>query len=218
MDLLRAEGISKIYCQNTVSLQALRSVSVTIQKGEFVAILGRSGSGKSTLLNILAGLDCPTKGKVYIDGTDLFQLSEEKRTMLRREKIGFVFQSYELLPSLSVMKNIRLPELKADDDYVKELLGALEIGQYEKCYPDQLSGGEQQRVAIARALVNHPSILFGDEPTGNLDSRTERNVIDLLKNLAARYGTSILMVTHNEELVKDADRVIRLEDGEIVNG
>lgn len=218
MEVLRAENISKIYCQNTVSLQALHSVSVTIQKGEFVAILGRSGSGKSTLLNILAGLDCPTKGKVYIDGTDLFQLSEEKRTMLRREKIGFVFQSYELLPSLSVMKNIRLPELKADDDYVKELLGALEIGQYEKCYPDQLSGGEQQRVAIARALVNHPSILFGDEPTGNLDSRTERIVIDLLKNLAARYGTSILMVTHNEELVKDADRIIRLEDGEIVNG
>lgn len=218
MDLLRAESISKIYCQNAVSLQALRSVSVTIQKGEFVAILGRSGSGKSTLLNILAGLDCPTEGKVYIDGTDIFNLSEEKRTMLRREKIGFVFQSYELLPSLSVMKNIRLPELKADDDYVKELLGALEIGQYEKCYPDQLSGGEQQRVAIARALVNHPSILFADEPTGNLDSRTERIVIDLLKNLAAKYGTSILMVTHNEELVKDADRVIRLEDGEIVNG
>lgn len=218
MEVLRAESISKIYRQNAVSLQALRSVSVTIQKGEFVAILGRSGSGKSTLLNILAGLDCPSEGKVYIDGTDLFNLSEEKRTMLRRKKTGFVFQSYELLPSLSVMKNIRLPELKADDEYVKELLGALEIGQYEKCYPDQLSGGEQQRVAIARALVNHPSILFADEPTGNLDSGTERTVIDLLKNLAAKYGTSILMVTHNEELVKDADRVIRLEDGEIVNG
>lgn len=218
MEVLRAESISKIYRQNAVSLQALRSVSVTIQKGEFVAILGRSGSGKSTLLNILAGLDCPSEGKVYIDGTDLFNLSEEKRTMLRRKKTGFVFQSYELLPSLSVMKNIRLPELKADDEYVKELLGALEIGQYENCYPDQLSGGEQQRVAIARALVNHPSILFADEPTGNLDSGTERVVIDLLKNLAARYGTSILMVTHNEELVKDADRVIRLEDGEIVNG
>lgn len=218
MEVLRAESISKIYCQNAVSLQALRSVSVTIQKGEFVAILGRSGSGKSTLLNILAGLDKPSEGKVYIDGTDIFNLSEEKRTLLRREKIGFVFQSYELLHSLSVMKNIRLPELKADDDYVKELLGALEIGQYENCYPDQLSGGEQQRVAIARALVNHPSILFADEPTGNLDSGTERIVIDLLKNLAAKYGTSILMVTHNEELVKDADRVIRLEDGEIVNG
>ena len=218
MEVLRAENISKIYCQNAVSLQALRSVSVTIQKGEFVAILGRSGSGKSTLLNILAGLDRPSEGKVYIDGTDIFNLSEEKRTLLRREKIGFVFQAYELLHSLTVTENIRLPELKADTDYVRELLDTLKIRQYEKCYPDQLSGGEQQRASIARALINHPPILFADEPTGNLDSKTERIVIDLLKNLAAKYGTSILIVTHNEDLVKDADRVIRLEDGEIVNG
>lgn len=218
MEVLRAENISKIYCQNAVSLQALCSVSVTIQKGEFVAVLGRSGSGKSTLLNILAGLDRPSEGKVYIDGTDIFNLSEEKRTLLRREKIGFVFQAYELLHSLTVTENIRLPELKADTDYVRELLDTLKIRQYEKCYPDQISGGEQQRAAIARALINHPPILFADEPTGNLDSKTERIVIDLLKNLAAKYGTSILIVTHNEDLVKDADRVIRLEDGEIVNG
>ena len=218
MEVLRAENISKIYCQNAVSLQALRSVSVTIQKGEFVAVLGRSGSGKSTLLNILAGLDRPSEGKVYIDGTDIFNLSEEKRTLLRREKIGFVFQAYELLHSLTVTENIRLPELKADTDYVRELLDTLKIRQYEKCYPDQLSGGEQQRTAITRALINHPPVLFADEPTGNLDSKTERIVIDLLKNLAAKYGTSILIVTHNEDLVKDADRVIRLEDGEIVNG
>ena len=218
MEVLRAENISKIYCQNAVSLQALRGVSVTIQKGEFVAVLGRSGSGKSTLLNILAGLDRPSEGKVYIDGTDIFSLSEEKRTLLRREKIGFVFQAYELLHSLTVTENIRLPELKADTDYVRELLDTLKIRQYEKCYPDQLSGGEQQRTAIARALINHPPVLFADEPTGNLDSKTERIVIDLLKNLAAKYGTSILIVTHNEDLVKDADRVIRLEDGEIVNG
>ena len=218
MEVLRAENISKIYCQNAVSLQALCSVSVTIQKGEFVAVLGRSGSGKSTLLNILAGLDRPSEGKVYIDGTDIFSLSEEKRTLLRREKIGFVFQAYELLHSLTVTENIRLPELKADTDYVRELLDTLKIRQYEKCYPDQLSGGEQQRASIARALINHPPILFADEPTGNLDSKTERIVIDLLKNLAAKYGTSILIVTHNEDLVKDADRVIRLEDGEIVNG
>ena len=218
MEVLRAENISKIYCQNAVSLQALRSVSVTIQKGEFVAVLGRSGSGKSTLLNILAGLDKPSKGKVCIDGTDIFHLSEEKRTLLRREKIGFVFQAYELLHSLTVIENIRLPELTKDVQYVEELLDALKIRQYEKSYPDQLSGGEQQRTAIARALVNHPPILFADEPTGNLDSRTERVVIDLLKSLAAKYGTSILLVTHNEELVRDADRVIRLEDGEIVNG
>lgn len=201
-----------------MSLQALHRVSVTIQKGKFVAILGRSGSGKSTLLNILAGLDKPLEGKVYIDGTDIFHLSEEKRTLLRREKIGFVFQAYELLYSLTVTENIRLPELEANADYVGELLEALGIRQYETCYPDQLSGGEQQRVAIARALINHPPILFADEPTGNLDSKTERIVIDLLKNLAEKYGISILMVTHNEDLVKDADRVIRLEDGEIVNG
>ena len=218
MEVLRAESISKIYCQNAVSLQALRSVSVTIQKGEFVAILGRSGSGKSTLLNILAGLDKPSEGKVYIDGTDIFHLSEEKRTLLRREKIGFVFQAYELLHALTVTENIRLPELTKDADYMRELLDTLEIRQYEKSYPDQLSGGEQQRVSIARALINHPPILFADEPTGNLDSKRERIVIDLLKNLAEKYGTSILMVTHNEDLVKDADRVIRLEDGEIVNG
>lgn len=201
-----------------MSLQALHRVSVTIQRGKFVAILGRSGSGKSTLLNILAGLDKPLEGKVYIDGTDIFHLSEEKRTLLRREKIGFVFQAYELLYSLTVTENIRLPELEANADYVGELLEALGIRQYETCYPDQLSGGEQQRVAIARALINHPPILFADEPTGNLDSKTERIVIDLLKNLAEKYGISILMVTHNEDLVKDADRVIRLEDGEIVNG
>ena len=163
-------------------------------------------------------MDRPSEGKVYIDGTDIFNLSEEKRTLLRREKIGFVFQAYELLHSLTVTENIRLPELKADTDYVRELLDTLKIRQYEKCYPDQLSGGEQQRASIARALINHPPVLFADEPTGNLDSKTERIVIDLLKNLAAKYGTSILIVTHNEDLVKDADRVIRLEDGEIVNG
>ena len=218
LEVLRAENISKIYCQNAVSLQALRDVSVTIQKGEFVVVLGRSGSGKSTLLNILAGLDRPSEGKVYIGGTDIFNLSEEKRTLLRREKIGFVFQAYELLHSLTVAENIRLPELEANADYAGELLDALEIRKYEKCYPDQLSGGEQQRTAIARALINHPPILFADEPTGNLDSKTERIVIDLLKKLAAKYETSILIVTHNEDLVKDADRVIRLEDGEIVNG
>ena len=218
LEVLRVENISKIYCQNAVSLQALRDVSVTIQKGEFVVVLGRSGSGKSTLLNILAGLDRPSEGKVYIGGTDIFNLSEEKRTLLRREKIGFVFQAYELLHSLTVAENIRLPELEANADYAGELLDALEIRKYEKCYPDQLSGGEQQRTAIARALINHPPILFADEPTGNLDSKTERIVIDLLKKLAAKYETSILIVTHNEDLVKDADRVIRLEDGEIVNG
>lgn len=190
---------------------------MTVKKGEFIAILGRSGSGKSTLLNILAGLDIPTEGEVFIDGENMIDLREEKRTMLRREKIGFVFQAYELLPALTVIDNIRLPQLKSDEAYIKELLHILELEGYEKFYPDQLSGGQQQRVSIARALVNHPSIILADEPTGNLDSKTERIVIELLKNLVKKYKTSIVFVTHNESLVKDVDRIIRLEDGEIIN-
>ena len=178
-------------------------------------MLGRSGSGKSTLLNILAGLDCPSQGKVWIDGTDIFSLSEEKRTRLRREKTGFIFQAYELLPSLTVLDNIRLPQLKPDAGYVRELMDVLEIETYQAFYPGQLSGGQQQRTAIARALVNHPRILFADEPTGNLDSKTERIVMGLLKKLVKTYETGIVMVTHNEALVKDADEVIRLEDGGI---
>lgn len=218
MEVLRADHISKIYRQNTVSFQALYDVSLTIRQGEFIALLGRSGSGKSTLLHILAGLDCPTEGEVFIDGVSISGLTEEKRTLLRREKIGFIFQAYELLPSLTAIDNIRLPQLKRDEDYVKELLRMLEISRFEAFYPDQLSGGQQQRTAIARALVNHPSILLADEPTGNLDSKTERTVMDLLISLAATYGTSILLVTHNENLAKDADRILRLEDGEIIHG
>ncbi len=218
MEVLRADHISKIYRQNTVSLRALHDVSLTIRQGEFIALLGRSGSGKSTLLHILAGLDCPTEGEVFIDGVSISGLTEEKRTLLRREKIGFIFQAYELLPSLTAIDNIRLPQLKPEEEYVKELLRMLEISRFEAFYPDQLSGGQQQRTAIARALVNHPSILLADEPTGNLDSKTERTVMDLLTSLAATYGTSILLVTHNENLAKDADRILRLEDGEIIHG
>lgn len=217
MELLKADHISKIYTQNKRSLQVLCDLSFTVQRGEFIAVLGRSGSGKSTLLNILAGLDRPTQGTVFIDGTDLFSLSENKRTLFRRMKTGFVFQSYELLPSLTVIGNIRLPQLQKDDGYLKELLNLLEIRSYENCYPDQLSGGEQQRAAIARALVNHPSVLFADEPTGNLDSKTEQVVVCLLKKLSLRYQMSVLFVTHNEKLVEVADRVIRLDDGRIVN-
>ncbi len=213
MEVLKAENISKTYSQNEISLQVLHSVSLCIQKGSFTAVLGRSGSGKSTLLNILAGLDCPSQGKVWIDGTDIFSLSEEKRTRLRREKTGFIFQAYELLPSLTVLDNIRLPQLKPDAGYVRELMDVLEIETYQAFYPGQLSGGQQQRTAIARALVNHPRILFADEPTGNLDSKTEQIVMDLLKKLVKTYETGIVMVTHNEALVKDADEVIRLEDG-----
>ncbi|MEZ3468512.1 MAG: ABC transporter ATP-binding protein [Schaedlerella sp.] len=218
MEVIRADHISKIYRQHTVSFRALHDVSLTVRQGEFIALLGRSGSGKSTLLHILAGLDCPTEGDVFIDGVSISGLTEEKRTLLRREKIGFIFQAYELLPSLTAIDNIRLPQLKPDEEYVKELLRMLEISRFEAFYPDQLSGGQQQRTAIARALVNHPSILLADEPTGNLDSKTERNVMKLLTSLAAAYGTSILLVTHNENLAKGADRILRLEDGEIVHG
>ena len=218
MEVIRADHISKIYRQHTVSFRALHDVSLTVRQGEFIALLGRSGSGKSTLLHILAGLDCPTEGDVFIDGVSISGLTEEKRTLLRREKIGFIFQAYELLPSLTAIDNIRLPQLKPDEEYVKELLRMLEISRFEAFYPDQLSGGQQQRAAIARALVNHPSILLADEPTGNLDSKTERNVMKLLTSLAAAYGTSILLVTHNENLAKGADRILRLEDGEIVHG
>lgn len=217
MEVLEVKNVSKVYNQKSVSLQALNNINMTVKKGEFIAILGRSGSGKSTLLNILAGLDTPTEGEVFIDGENMLNLKEEKRTMLRREKIGFVFQAYELLSALTVIDNIKLPQLKSDEAYIKELLYILEIEGYEKFYPDQLSGGQQQRVSIARALVNHPSIILADEPTGNLDSKTERIVIELLKNLVKKYKTSIVLVTHNESLVKDVDRIIHLEDGEIIH-
>lgn len=217
MEVLKAENISKIYGHGTVSSQVLRNVNVTLQRGEFVAILGRSGSGKTTLLNILSGLDTPSQGKIFLDGIDIFSLKEEKRTMLRRQKIGFIFQAYELLPELNMIDNIRLPGLHADPGYVQELLHMLEIEEYKKFYPDQLSGGQQQRAAAARALINRPCVLLADEPTGNLDSRTERTVMDLLKMLVHKYGTSVILVTHNESLVKDADRVIRIKDGEAIH-
>lgn len=168
MEVLKAENISKSYGHGTVSSQVLRNVNVTIQRGEFVAILGRSGSGKTTLLNILSGLDTPSQGKVFLDSIDIFSLKEEKRTMLRRQKIGFIFQAYELLPELNMLDNIRLPQLHADPGYVQELLRMLEIEEYKKFYPDQLSGGQQQRAVAARALINHPPILLADEPTGSV--------------------------------------------------
>ncbi len=217
MEILKASNISKVY-QESNMLRVLNGVNLTVHKGEFVAVLGRSGSGKSTLLNILAGLDTPSDGDVYVDHVNIFQLPDKKRTMVRREKIGFIFQAYELLPSLTAIDNIKLPQLVRDEMYLYELLHTLEIEKYAKYYPDQMSGGQQQRVAIARALINHPPILLADEPTGNLDSKTERIVIDLLKMLIRKYMTSIVLVTHNENLVQDVDRMIRMEDGEIING
>ena len=191
-----------------------------MERGEFVAIVGTSGSGKSTLLHMLGGLDYPDTGKVYIDGKDIFSLKEEARTIFRRRKIGFVFQSYNLVPVLSIYENVVLPvELdgkKVDNQFVKEILDILGILEKSAYLPEQLSGGQQQRAAIARALATKPSILLCDEPTGNLDSRTSQDVLGLLKVFSKKYNQTILMITHDEEIAQMADRIIRIEDGMLV--
>ena len=191
-----------------------------MERGEFVAIVGTSGSGKSTLLHMLGGLDYPDAGKVYIHGKDIFSLKEEARTIFRRRKIGFVFQSYNLVPVLSIYENVVLPvELdgkKVDNQFVKEILDILGILEKSAYLPEQLSGGQQQRAAIARALAIKPSILLCDEPTGNLDSRTSQDVLGLLKVFSKKYNQTILMITHDEEIAQMADRIIRIEDGMLV--
>ncbi|MCR4999222.1 MAG: ABC transporter ATP-binding protein, partial [Lachnospiraceae bacterium] len=200
-------------------VQALRGVNLTVEKGEFVAIVGTSGSGKSTLLHMLGGLDHPTSGTVTIDGKELGNMKDEELTIFRRRKIGFVFQSFNLVPVLSVYENIVLPvELdggKVDASYVEEIIHTLGLDEKVNAYPNQLSGGQQQRVAIARALAAAPSIILADEPTGNLDSKTSQDVLGLLKVIGERFGQTIVMITHNEEIAQMADRIIRIEDGQI---
>jgi putative ABC transport system ATP-binding protein len=195
-------------------------VNLTVDKGEFVAIVGTSGSGKSTLLHMLGGLDQPTSGTVTIDGKELGNMKDEELTIFRRRKIGFVFQSFNLVPVLSVYENIVLPvELdggKPEESYVKEIIHVLGLDEKINAYPNQLSGGQQQRVAIARALAAAPAIILADEPTGNLDSKTSQDVLGLLKVIGERFGQTIVMITHNEEIAQMADRIIRIEDGQIV--
>ena len=192
-----------------------------MEEGEFVSIVGTSGSGKSTLLHMLGGLDRPTSGKVFVDGKDIFSLKDEALTIFRRRKIGFVFQSYNLVPVLNVYENIVLPiELdgnKVDKAYVNELIEILGIGEKLQNLPGHLSGGQQQRVAIARALAAKPAIVLADEPTGNLDSRTSQDVLGLLKVTGEKFGQTIVMITHNPDLAQLADRIVRIEDGKIVN-
>ena len=192
-----------------------------MEEGEFVSIVGTSGSGKSTLLHMLGGLDRPTSGKVFVDGKDIFSLKDEALTIFRRRKIGFVFQSYNLVPVLNVYENIVLPiELdgnKVDKGYVNELIEILGIGEKLQNLPGQLSGGQQQRVAIARALAAKPAIVLADEPTGNLDSRTSQDVLGLLKVTGEKFGQTIVMITHNPDLAQLADRIVRIEDGMILN-
>ncbi|MCI8417470.1 MAG: ABC transporter ATP-binding protein [Lachnospiraceae bacterium] len=220
MEILRTENLKKYYGAGDTCVKALDGVDFAVEKGEFVSIVGTSGSGKSTLLNMLGGLDRPTLGTVTVDGKEIFSLKEEALTIFRRRKIGFVFQSFNLVPILNVYENIVLPiELdgnKVDKKFVKSVMETL--GLTEKIYalPTQLSGGQQQRVAIARALASKPAIVLADEPTGNLDSATSQDVLGLLKVTGERFGQTMVMITHNEEIAQMADRIVRIEDGRIL--
>lgn len=221
MKILKTEDLKKYYGNKENEVHALNGVNFYVEEGEFVSIVGTSGSGKSTLLHMLGGLDRPTSGKVFVDGKDIFSLKDEALTIFRRRKIGFVFQSYNLVPVLNVYENIVLPiELdgnKVDKAYVNEPIEILGIGEKLQNLPGQLSGGQQQRVAIARALAAKPAIVLADEPTGNLDSRTSQDVLGLLKVTGEKFGQTIVMITHNPDLAQLADRIVRIEDGMILN-
>ena len=220
MSILETKDLRKIYGSGDTEVRALDGVNLQIENGEFVAIVGTSGSGKSTLLHMLGGLDRPTSGSVIVDGKDIFSLKEEALTIFRRRKIGFVFQSYNLVPVLNVYENIVLPiELdggKVNKEFVQRIVQTLGLDGRLDALPSQLSGGQQQRVAIARALAAAPAIILADEPTGNLDSKTSQDVLSLLKVTSQKFSQTIVMITHNEEIAQMADRIIRLEDGKIV--
>jgi len=222
MEILQASNLKKVYGSGENAVHALDGVDLTVEKGEFVSVVGTSGSGKSTLLHMLGGLDRPTGGKVIVDGKDIFSLKDEALTIFRRRKIGFVFQAYNLVPVLNLYENIVLPiELdggKADRKLVQQIVQTLGLDGRLDALPSQLSGGQQQRVAIARALAAAPAIILADEPTGNLDSKTSQDVLSLLKVTSQKFAQTIVMITHNEEIAQMADRIIRIEDGRIVNG
>ena len=219
MNILEVQNLCKTYGKGEAEVRALDSVSFSVGKGEFIAIVGESGSGKSTLLNVVGALDNPTSGKVLIDGKDIFSMPEKRLTVFRRQNIGFIFQSFNLIPELDVEQNITFPLLldyqKPDQRYVEELLGILGLKERRKHLPSQLSGGQQQRVAIGRALAARPAIILADEPTGNLDSRNSQEVITLLKSMSAKYRQTILMITHNENHADATDRVLRMTDGRL---
>lgn len=222
MVILETRDLKKQYGTGENAVHALAGVNLSVENGEFVAVVGTSGSGKSTLLHMLGGLDRATSGKVYVDGKDIFALKDEELTIFRRRKIGFVFQSFNLVPVLSVYENIVLPlqldGKTVDNAFIVEIAEALGLKEKLNVLPNQLSGGQQQRVAIARALAAKPAILLADEPTGNLDSRTSQDVMGLLKTTSTKFSQTIVMITHNEEIAQLADRIIRIEDGRIVTG
>jgi len=222
VSILKTEELKKYYDMGEVLVKALDGIDLSVQRGEFVAIVGSSGSGKSTLLHMLGGLDIPTSGRVTVDGEDLSQMGKDELTIFRRRKIGFVFQSYNLLPLMNVWQNIILPVrldgIDPDEKYLNEILSILGMDQKKYAMPNQLSGGQQQRVALARALAAKPAIILADEPTGNLDSRTSQDVLGLIKTSGERFGQTIVMITHDDEVAQMAGRIIRLEDGKICGG
>ena len=217
MDLLEVQSISKTYGSGEATVHALKNVSFSVPKGEYVAIVGESGSGKSTLLNMIGALDNPTSGKVLIEGKDIFAMKESKLTIFRRRNIGFIFQAFNLIPELTVEQNIIFPVLldyqKPNQKHLEELLDILNLKERRNHLPSQLSGGQQQRVAIGRALITRPSLILADEPTGNLDSQNSSEVIALLKNASKRYAQTIIMITHNRSIAQSADRVLQVSDG-----
>ena len=220
MSILETKDLHKIYGSGDTEVRALDGVNLSVDSGEFVAIVGTSGSGKSTLLHMLGGLDRPTSGSVIVDGKDIFSLKDEALTIFRRRKIGFVFQSYNLVPVLNARENIVLPiqldGRQVDEDFLDKIVNTLGLEKKLGSLPSQLSGGQQQRVAIARALAAAPAIILADEPTGNLDSRTSQDVLSLLKVTSQKFAQTIVMITHNEEIAQTADRIIRIEDGRIM--
>jgi putative ABC transport system ATP-binding protein len=219
MEILRTNYLTKTYGFGETAVKALKPTDLTINNGEFTAIIGPSGSGKSTLLHLLAGLDKPSGGHVYINGTDIYGISEKQLSRFRRRNVGFIFQFFNLIPILSVEENIKLPILmdgkKVDESYVNELMEILDIKDRRKHLPGEISGGQQQRVSIARALVNKPAIVFADEPTGNLDSKNSKEVLSLLTMSIKKYNQTLVMITHDPQVAACADRMITIADGEI---
>lgn len=219
MEILKVENLSKVYGKGDNQVKALDDVSFGVEKGQFVAIIGPSGSGKSTLLHILGGVDVPTSGKVYMDGQDVYAQNEEQLAVFRRRQVGLIYQFYNLIPVLDVTENITLPVLldgrKVNKERLEELLDILKLKGREKHLPNQLSGGQQQRVSIGRALMNSPAVVLADEPTGNLDSKNSQEIVDLLKLSNKKYDQTLIVITHDENIALQADRIIAIEDGRI---
>jgi len=221
MNLLEVKSVSKTYGEGDTAVHALKKVSFSVSKGEFVAVVGESGSGKSTLLNMIGALDTPSFGKVYIDSKDIFAMKERNLTVFRRRNIGFIFQSFNLIPELTVEQNMVFPVLldyqKPNREYMEELLAILNLEERKDHLPGQLSGGQQQRVAIGRALITRPALILADEPTGNLDTQNSREVIGLLKEASKKYEQTIIMITHNRSIAQTADRILQVSDGELTD-